>query len=323
MITFAGIELKNPLVAASSPLTESLRRLECCRDAGFGAAILKSAAPYDPADTRLSSHQRKVVPSGRGYCADGSFKSEIMPLEKAVALYKAALPATEGMFLIPSLYVCAVEPEPWLEACCRFEEAGAKLIQLDFFYLGSVVRETGFARRLRTLLRELTAGLKSTVMPKLNPRFDPEGICRLMAENGVEQVSLLDSIRARRTHVVMLNRTLRPSPRLHPPLTSRFGPHQFPLTLEYLAAAKRHGLLVCAGGGADTPHDFAELRERGAELVQTASFVLRNGYVSVASLLESLGEPAPLSADPASLTHHTWCDIEETGLCSGCGGCKV
>lgn len=323
MITFAGIELKNPLVAASSPLTESLRRIECCRDAGFGAAVMKSAAPYAPNDERLSSHPRKVVPSGRGYCADGSFKSEIAPLEKALDLYKSASSQAGDMLLIPSLCVCAVEPESWIEACARFEEAGARLIQLDFFYLGTVVHRPDFARRLKTLLRELTSGLGCAVMPKLNPRFAPDRICRLMAESGVECVSLLDSIRAKRKHVVKLNRTLDLNPKLHPPLTSYFGPHQLPLTLEYLAAAKRYSLSVCAGGGASGPRDFAELIARGADLVQTASFVLRNGYARASELLRALGEPAPEPDDPASLTHHTWCDIEETGLCSGCGGCRL
>ena len=323
MITFADTELKNPLVAASSPLTESLRRLECCRDAGFGAAVLKSAAPYDPDDVRLSAHPRKVVPSGRGYCADGSFKSEIMPLDRAISLYRDARRTAGDMLLIPSLCVCAVDPQPWLDACARFEDAGARLIQLDFFYLGTIVRQPDFARRLKNLLRELTLGLKSTVMPKLNPRFAPDHICRLMADAGVEHVSLLDSIRAKRRHVVTLNRTLVPNPRLHPPLTSYFGPHQLPLTLKYLAAAKRFGLRVCAGGGVDDPQEAALLVRHGADLVQTASCVLRRGYASAAQLLAALGEPAPKPEASASLRHHTWCDIEETGVCTGCGGCRL
>ena len=44
----SDIKMKNYLIASSSPLTESVERIKCCYEAGFAAAILKSAADYEP-----------------------------------------------------------------------------------------------------------------------------------------------------------------------------------------------------------------------------------------------------------------------------------
>ena len=64
MSVFLGdIPLKNPLIASSSPLTESMPRLRSCCAAGFAAAILKTAAPYKRSG---AAGRRKVVHIGEG-----------------------------------------------------------------------------------------------------------------------------------------------------------------------------------------------------------------------------------------------------------------
>jgi len=40
--SYLGLKLKNPLIAASSPLTATLDNLKRCEDAGLGAVVLKS-----------------------------------------------------------------------------------------------------------------------------------------------------------------------------------------------------------------------------------------------------------------------------------------
>lgn len=45
MIAFHGLNLKNPVVAASSPATETLANVKRCAQCGCGAVILKSTAP--------------------------------------------------------------------------------------------------------------------------------------------------------------------------------------------------------------------------------------------------------------------------------------
>lgn len=310
-ISFAGLELKNRLVASSSPLTESLPRLLRCREAGFGAAILKSAAVYTRTGT---GHGRKVVYIGEDYYADASYEREILTLEEGMKLFREATPLSGEMRLIPSVSACSLEPEDWYSACEPFQNAGAKLIQMDLFYLGSLIHDEKFYARLRRLLIGFSESLRCTVMPKLTPSFDPERACTLLEEVGIRYVSLVDSIRE----------DLPPEYGLHPGTTSYFGGKQLPMTLRYLDAAVRHNLCVCAGGGVTSVGDVCLLRERGAELVQTASYALRNGFSGVADLLPGVGaSPMPPSVlDASFLAHKPWCDVEDGAVCEKCGACN-
>lgn len=309
-ISFAGAELKNRLVASSSPLTESLPRLLRCRKAGFGAAILKSAADYTRTGT---GHGRKVVYIGDDYYADASFEREILTAEEGLALFRSAAALSGGMLLIPSVSASSMEPDDWYSVCRPFQDEGAVLIQLDFFYLGTLLHDSGFYQKLHRMLTALNEQLNCAVMPKLNPGFDPETTCALLADTGVQYVSLLDSIRE----------DLPPEYGLHQGMTSYFGGRQLPVTLRYLDAAVRHGLSACAGGGVTSPQDVRLLREKGAELVQVASYILKDGFSKANELLPSVSAPALPKAmlDRSFLEHNPWCDVEDGAVCEQCGAC--
>ena len=45
--SYLGLNLKNPLIAGSSPLTASLDNLKRCEDAGMSAVVLKSISRTD------------------------------------------------------------------------------------------------------------------------------------------------------------------------------------------------------------------------------------------------------------------------------------
>ncbi len=302
---FGSIELKNPLIASSSPLTESAGRILRCQEAGFGGAILKTAAHYRRSG---EGYGRKVVFIGEDYYADASFEREILTLEEGLALYKDALAYSKDMLIIPSVSASSMEAADWLPICLEFEALGAKLIQLDFFYLGCIItsQDMTFYQRLSKLLSRLRRELDCTIMPKLNFSFDPECICRTLSDSGIEQVSLLDSIRF----------TLPARFGLHPETTSYFGGKQLPLTLDYLHHAVKYGLEVCAGGGICSAEDAELLMKNGARLIQTASYVLRNGFSQAPVLLR--GEPCSVEEG-----QKTWCDADHYGGhgCEKCGFC--
>lgn len=69
--------------------------------------------------------------------------------------------------------------------------------------------------------------------------------------------------------------------------------------------------------------DVSLLREKGAELVQVASCVLRNGFSSVSELLSGISAfavPEP-ALGAALLKHNPWCDVEDGAVCEKCGAC--
>lgn len=302
-IIFGGIELKNPLTASSSPLTESPERIGRCAKAGFGAAILKTAADYQRTGT---GYGRKVVFIGEDYFADASFEREILTAEEGLALFREAQARKEDMLLIPSVSAGSLEVSDWLGICRKFQAAGARLLQLDFFYLGSVLasQDDDFYPKMTHLLSRLRQELDCVIMPKLNFGLDPERSCRILAEAGVAQVSLLDSIRF----------ALPARFGLHPETTSYFGQKQLPLTLLYLRQAVKFGLEACAGGGIGSPEDADLLTENGAKLIQTASYVLRNGFSQAPRLLHA--KPIPMED-----SRRTWCEAKRYGG-DGCEKCR-
>nr|WP_326153091.1 hypothetical protein [uncultured Oscillibacter sp.] len=306
--SLSNIKMKNYLTASSSPLTESVERLRCCYEAGFSSAILKSAAAYVRAGT---GHGRKVVYTEDGYYADASFEREILTLEEGIALYKTALDVCPSdMLLIPSVSASSLAPEEWLQSCKQFASCGAALLQLDFFYLGTLSHDSTFFEKLRQLLTVLGSNLDCSIMPKLNLNFEPNQICKLLQECGVKTVSLLDSMREDP------DRDLG----LHKGTTSYFGNRQLPWTIEYLKAAKRCGLETCAGGGVVSKKDVDTLLSLGADMVQTASYVLCRDFTAVQDLLE----PTLWSCSHSEiLKHNPWCDYKDGEPCEKCGACAL
>lgn len=299
--------LKNYLIASSSPLTESPTRLRCCYEAGFSAAIIKSAADYSRSG---NGYGRRVVYVDDGYYADASFEREIFTLEEGLRLYNNSVcNIPSDMLLIPSVSASSLEPEDWIKPCIEYEKVGATLLQLDFFYLGTLPHNQLFFEKFQNLLTQLVSALDCVIMPKVNLNFDPAQSFEIIKESGVKVVSLLDSMRE------------DPDPRfgLHKGTTSYFGRRQLPFTRQYLRIAKEKGLEVCAGGGITTSKDVELLLNSGANAVQIASFVLNNGFSAVPELL---GYDSPLSSVSKTINHNPWCDHEDGAECDNCGACR-
>lgn len=308
MVEFAGFTFKNQLTAASSPLTESIYRLRCSRDAGFSSAILKSATDYSRGTI---PYGRKIIYSGNGYYADSSFEREIMTIDEALALYEKSKALDKSMKIIPSIAISSLRTEDWYEMCVRFQENGAELIQLDFFYLGSLLCDESIYKSVYRSLTNLNNRLSATLMPKINIHLNPEKICRALVDSGTKCISLLDSIRK----VPALEFGM------HEDTTSYFGPEQLPTTLEYLREAAKNGLEICAGGGVNSAEDVELLISNGAKMIQIASYVLKNGFSSLNDLLSNNQNNKTLSLS-TEIHHHTWCDKEEGFPCEMCGACK-
>ena len=304
--SLANIPMKNYLVASSSPLTESVERIECCQAAGFAAAILKSCADYHRTGT---GYGRKVVYVEDGYYADASFENEILTLSEGLQLFsEASAKVSNKMLLIPSVSASTLAPDKWISSCEKFRELGARLIQLDFFYLGTLQHNDVFYEKLTSLLTALNQTVGCQVMPKLNLRFNAEKICSILKNCGIQTVSLLDSMRE------------DPDEKygLHKGTTSYFGPRLFSSTRHYLQVAKQYGLEVCAGGGVSCKKDIEQLLREDADMVQVASYLLNRNYKSIQDLL-----PTDIDCDFTNpiLLHNPWCDYLSVGNCDRCGGC--
>jgi dihydroorotate dehydrogenase/Pyruvate/2-oxoacid:ferredoxin oxidoreductase delta subunit len=305
-MNFLGCALNGHIVAASCPATENIENIKACAENGAAAIILKSAS-----STRLGDGATRRCHMDRtGFWAESGFDREIMPLDAAADLTRQAAD-TVRVPIIPSVTELTLELERWFESCETLCKAGANALQLDFFYLPNLLAENDFNVRFVTLLRELRMHCRVPVMPKLNIGIPVELALRLLGEAGIENVSVLDSIRS-------------PAPygaHLTGESLSVFGSFMLPITRRYTHALSKAGFCVCAGGGVANAEEAAELISLGAKTVQIASEVLLNGF----SRLGEIDREIPmllLSRKPQPEIRPRKA-VFSADKCVGCGKCGI
>lgn len=270
MIDFMGKHLSNPLIASSCIATENVQNILRLAGNGVQGAILKSCADYK---RKNASGKRHFAVDKKGYTyASSPFEKEILTLDECMEIMRELRPQTD-ILLIPSITASDISSDEWIPACRQLQNLGADGIQLDFFYMGSLIGHEGFSEKLESMLRELVETLDVPVMPKLNINLPRDYILPLIARAGVEYVSLLDSVRS--PYFEKKDGKYCVSERLDAETTSCFGGWQLPLTLGYTYSAAKLGLNVCAGGGVTGADDIRKLLAAGAVTVQSATFLTK------------------------------------------------
>lgn len=251
-IRFLDTVFPNGIILASSPLTETAEHIKKGELYGAGGAILKTCYRY----TRKKDFEKRKVlftSDRKSYYASSSFDREILSAEEGLELYHDAVNAC-SIPIIPSITALSLEPQDWLPLCRSFQDAGASILQLDFFYLETFLLQEDFSQKLLALLSTLRHSLSCRIMPKMNINLPAGYIFPLICRAGIKGVSLLDSVRVPVTNA--------PDGFSLPfSSTSLFGEWQLPLSLHYTYIARQHGLAVCGGGGVtDHANDLCRRR---------------------------------------------------------------
>ena len=130
---YLGLNLKNPLVAASSGLTSSIDKIVELEQAGIGAVVLKSLFEEqingEVTNMLGKDSQNTGYPEAedyiKEYLRDNSIKKHIELIEK-----------TKKAVSIPVIAsVNCVSGEEWTTFSKDFQDAGADAIELNIFYL--------------------------------------------------------------------------------------------------------------------------------------------------------------------------------------------
>jgi dihydroorotate dehydrogenase len=137
----AGLELKNPVVAASSEATATPEQIRACLDAGAAAVVAKSvnespaahanlrAAEYALLDESLRA--RPLGPARRTdslFCRSGLLGVDLEDWAATLAALDEEA-AAAGAYVVPSLIVA--DPGHAVEAAATFERAGLRWLELN------------------------------------------------------------------------------------------------------------------------------------------------------------------------------------------------
>lgn len=282
---YLGLNLRNPLVASASPLSATAMGVRRLADAGVGAVVLRSlfeeelrrsaarSSAREDAGTESFAESLSCFPPGVG--DDQGAREYLSLVERSVA--QVDIP------VIASLNGAATGV--WTDYARALEGAGAAAIELNIYHLPGDPLFPGrdVEQRHVEILTTVKAVTTVPVAVKLSPYFSSIG----------EMALRLD--RAGADGLVLFNRFLQPD--IDPEtltVTAGFGlsrPAEARLPRAWIALLSgRVGASLAATTGVEDSADVARYLLAGADVVMTASALIRHGEGYASVLLDGLSQ---------------------------------
>jgi dihydroorotate dehydrogenase (fumarate) len=282
---YLGLELAHPIIASASPLTatfDGMRRLEDSR-----AAAVVMASLYEEQIRADDTHYTLLTE----YTADSNaeaatFFPQLSDYRHGVSGHLETLRRAAEALDIPVIAsLNGISDDGWLDYAVQLEQAGAAALELNLYLLPTDLAVSGrdIEQRYLNILRHVKAKVSIPVSVKLPPFFTAAG-------NFVAQ---LESIGA--DGVVLFNRFFRPDLDLGTLSVKRemalSTPPDISLPLTWIALlSRRLNLSLAAGTGVDSHVEVVKFLLAGADVVTTASALLRHGAGHMAALVDGLGD---------------------------------
>lgn len=281
--TYMGLKLKNPLVAAASPLSTDIDTIKQMEDAGAAAVVLHSlfeeqiSFEAQELDHYLSHGTESFAEALTYFPEQDEFR--LGPDEYLKHIQRAKEAA--DLPIIASLN--GVSLGGWVEYAKKMQEAGADALELNIYFIATNPRL--FAEDVdRVYVDILTAVKREVTIPvsmKLSPFFSA------MAAMGKR----LDAAGA--DGLVLFNRFYQPDIDLETlevvPSLVLSNSHELRLPLRWIAVL--HGQLeasLAANSGIGSGFDVLKSLMVGADVAQVASVLLRRGVGYLGTMLSDM-----------------------------------
>jgi dihydroorotate dehydrogenase (fumarate) len=282
---YLGLVLRNPLVASASPLSYTLDGIRRLADAGVGAVVLFSLFEEQLRDqavrtARLVDDPAESFPEALSYFPAGA-EDDAGPHRYLSLLERAS--ATVAVPVIASLN--GVTAEGWTDYARAMQDAGAAAIELNTYYLPGDPRTSGrdVEQRHIDILSRVKDAVTVPVAVKLSPHFSSMGeIALALDQAGADAL-------------VLFNRFFQPDIDADElavvPTISLSRPDDARLPRTWIALLRgRVRAALAATTGVEGPVDIAKYLLAGADVVMTASALLRHGPQYAEVLLDGLSD---------------------------------
>ena len=280
---YLGLELKNPIVASASPLTNSIDSLKRLEDAGIAAVVLPSLFEEQIEHEEMATHNMmlsgmELSPEARGFFPEmQNYNTGPDTYLKLIEDAKRAL----AVPVIPSLN--GYTPGGWTQIAKQFEQAGADAIELNIYFLATGLEDSSadIEKRYVDLVASVSTMVSVPVAVKVSPYFSA------MAN----MASRLSAAGA--SGLVLFNRFLQPDIDLEElevaPHLVLSTPDELRLALRWIAILRgRVKASLAATGGAHSAEDALKLLLAGADCIMVASSLLRKGPAHITTLIKGI-----------------------------------
>jgi dihydroorotate dehydrogenase (fumarate) len=280
---YLGLELEHPIIASASPLTatfDGMRRLE---DAGAAAVVMASLYEEQVRfeDTRYTLFTEDTANSNS---EAATYFPELSNYRHGISGHVDTLRrAAEALHIPVIASLNGVSDDGWLDYAIELEQAGAAALELNLYVLPTDLTVSGqdVEHRYLDIVRHVRAKVGIPISVKLPPFFSAVG--NFIAE--------LEEIGA--DGAVLFNRFFRPDLDLEALSLKReavlSSPADIHLPLTWIALlSRRLGLSLAAGTGVDSHIEVVKFLLAGADVVTTASALLRRGPQYMTALVDGL-----------------------------------
>jgi dihydroorotate dehydrogenase (fumarate) len=280
---YLGMELRNPIVAAASPMTSSIDSLKRLEDAGIAAVVLPSLFEEQIEHEEMATHNLMLAGTEMSPEAHGFFP-EMQNYNTGPGNYLKMISEAKLALSVPVIAsLNGYTTGGWTQIARQLDQAGADAIELNIYFLATDPANTSaeIEQRYTDLVASVSSIVKIPVAVKVSPYFSA------MA-NMATRLTLAGA-----SGLVLFNRFVQPDILLD---ELEVAPHLVLSTSDELRLALRWIAIlrgrVCASlaatGGAHTADDVLKLLLAGADCVMLASSLLRKGPGHVAALVSSL-----------------------------------
>jgi dihydroorotate dehydrogenase (fumarate) len=279
--TFMGIELDNPFVVAASSISSYIERIEMAEKAGAGALVIRSLFEEQIMMEAQRLEEELAVgsesfPEALTYFPDidhGGADEHLMWVEKARKVVKMPLFASLN----------AVTPGAWTKYARQLEGTGIDGLELNVYAVATDPRKSSaeIEKELYEIVESVLSEVKIPVSVKLSSFYtSPLNVVHELAKRGVQGV-------------VLFNRFLQPDIDPAEETLKRemvlSSPEEMKIPLRHIALL--YGRIDCdlaITTGVHSGLDVAKALLAGANVVQTASALLKNGIPYLSTMLREL-----------------------------------
>ncbi|HJY60059.1 MAG TPA: dihydroorotate dehydrogenase-like protein [Streptosporangiaceae bacterium] len=281
--SYLGLALRNPLVASPSPLSNTLNGVRRLADAGVGAVVLYSL--FEEQLRQEAEQNARLADAGTDSFAESlsyfpaDADSDPGPHRYLSLLERAA--AAVDVPVIGSLN--GVTPGGWTSYARAIQDAGAAAIELNIYYIPGDPHITGreVEQRHIDILRRVKDAVTVPVAVKLSPHFSSAGEMALRLDDaGADGLVLFN--RFLQPDIDLETLAVTPDVYLSSPAEARLPRTWISILRHYLSAS------LAATTGVEGPADVIKYLLAGADVVMTASALIRHGPGHAGVLLDGL-----------------------------------
>jgi dihydroorotate dehydrogenase (fumarate) len=280
---YLGLQLAHPIVAAASPLTATLDGMRQLEDAGAAAVVMSSL--YEEQIRAEDTAYALYTEHGSDSQAEAnSYFPEIPDYDSGVSGHLDTLRRASDALDIPVIAsLNGTTTEGWIDYARALEQAGASAIELNAYSVPVDLTVSGaeIERRTLDIVRGVVATVKIPVSIKLAPYFS--SMPHMAAE----------LVRAGAGGLVLFNRYYAPDIDLATLRVTRSLPlstnAELPLSLVWIALlSRRIQCSLAASRGVESDVEIIKYLLVGADVVMTASALLRHGSQHIATMRDGL-----------------------------------